>query len=161
MVRLLVPVILAFLGTGGGIGAGLMLQQGAFGAPQTQCPDPASPSPEAAPAPGGKASEFAKLNNQFVIPVVERDLVRSLVVLSLSVETGPGTRDAVYELEPKLRDAFLQILFDHANIGGFDGEFTRAGNLKTLRRNLRDAATDIIGRQVKGILITDIARQDI
>ena len=64
--------------------------------------------------------EYVKLSNQFVVPVVKGKTVVSLVVLSLSLEVPEGQKDAVFRREPKLRDSFLQVLFDHANIGGFD-----------------------------------------
>ena len=68
--------------------------------------------------------EYVKLNNQFVVPVVEDGRVAAMVVLSLSLEVEAGNTEAVYQREPKLRDAFLQVLFDHANVGGFCGSFT-------------------------------------
>lgn len=104
--------------------------------------------------------EYVKLNNQFVIPVVSRDRISSLVVLSLSLETTAGQRARVYEQEPKLRDAFLRVLFDHANIGGFNGPFTQEDRLGPLRTALRDAARKELGKDVRNVLIVDIVRQD-
>ena len=173
MIKKLFPILLALIGVGGGIGAGLALK-----------PDPAeemtmqaeSPQVEAAQAepdtsnaataegegPGGEAEkEYVKLNNQFVIPVVGKELISSLVVMSLSIEVEPGFAETVYQREPKLRDGFLQVLFDHANMGGFDGEFTNSNNLDVLRAALREVAQSVIGSAVSNVLITDIARQDI
>ena len=67
---------------------------------------------------------------------------------------------AIYSKEPKLRDSFLQVLFDHANIGGFDGAFTNANNLAVLRGALREVAQKDMGDQVTDVLIVEIARQD-
>ena len=106
-------------------------------------------------------SEFVKLNNQFVIPVVADRTVSSLVVMSLSLEVENGLRASVYEREPKLRDALLQVMFDHANIGGFDGAFTEANNLEILRRALPETARQVMTGPVFGVLIVDIARQDL
>lgn len=168
MIRKLLPVLLALVGLGGGIGAGLFLR-----------PDPA-PTDEAtadhaegegadhATAPeedeeveaeeGGP--EFVKLNNQFVVPVVEQGRVSAMVVLSLTLEVEAGNTENVYQREPKLRDAFLQVLFDHANIGGFSGSFTDGSNLVVLRTGLKEAATLVLGKAMRDVLITDIARQD-
>ena len=115
-------------------------------------------SAEAEDAEGGP--EYVKMNNQFVIPVVERSRVAAMVVLSLSLEVEPGNTEAVYQREPKLRDAFLQILFDHANTGGFSGTFTDGSNLVVLRNSLKEAAVQVLGKAVTDVLITDIARQD-
>ncbi|PKQ13582.1 MAG: flagellar basal body-associated protein FliL [Alphaproteobacteria bacterium HGW-Alphaproteobacteria-1] len=159
MMRFLVPVLLLLLGLGAGIGAGLFL---------------ATPVPEAgnvetaAPATAGRTdgqtggqTEFVRLNNQFVVPVVARDRVTAMVVISLSVEMRLGTADAVYAREPRLRDGLLQAMFDHANRGGFDGAFTDANSMDVLRRMLIEVARDLLGEDVRGVLITEIARQDV
>jgi hypothetical protein len=83
-----------------------------------------------------------------------------MVVLSLSLEVEAGSTEAVYQREPKLRDVFLQVLFDHANVGGFSGSFTDGSNLVVLRTSLKEAAALVLGTSVKDVLITDIARQD-
>jgi hypothetical protein len=83
------------------------------------------------------------------------------MVLSLSVETAAGHTSEIYDREPKLRDVLLQALFNHANRGGFDGEFTKARNMDVLRLALAEAASEVLGDAILGILITEIARQDI
>jgi flagellar protein FliL len=109
---------------------------------------------------GDGAPEYVKLNNQFVVPVVEKGRVAAMVVLSLSLEVAPGDTEAVYQREPKLRDVFLQVMFDHANTGGFSGSFTDGSNLIVLRTSLKEAAAQVLGPGVSDVLITDIARQD-
>ena len=105
--------------------------------------------------------EYAKLNNQFVVPIVKDKDVASLVVLSLSLEVPSGSKDDVYRHEPKIRDSILQVLFDHANIGGFDGAFTEAKMLNILRAALREVAQRDLGSDVvSDVLILEIARQD-
>ena len=104
--------------------------------------------------------EYVKLNNQFVIPVLKSGRVAALVILSLSVEVS-GDQDAtVYEREPKLRDLFNEVLFFHANTGGFDGVFTDFSKMEMLRKGLSEAAHKALGGTHVGVLITDIVRQD-
>ena len=91
---------------------------------------------------------------------VREDRVRSLVVLSITLEVAAGTTAATYEREPRLRDEFLRVMFDHANMGGFDGAFTQADNLDLLRNALRQAADGALPHGTRDVLITDIARQD-
>jgi flagellar protein FliL len=164
MLGKLIPVILALVGLAGGVGAGLFLRP-------AQTPEDHAAQGEAAAADGAHgeaeegepeegAPEYVKLNNQFVVPVVEEGRVAAMVVLSLSLEIAPGKTETVYQREPKLRDAFLQVLFDHANTGGFSGSFTDGSNLITLRTSLKEAAGLILGPEVSDVLITDIARQD-
>ncbi len=73
--------------------------------------------------------EYVKLPNQFVVPVMAKGKVGAMVILSLSLEVEQGTTQEVYEIEPKLRDVLLQVMFDHANSGGFTGAYTDGANL--------------------------------
>lgn len=106
-------------------------------------------------------AEFVKLSNPFVIPVIEGGRVTSLVIVSLSIETPAGQTEQVYDLEPKLRDGLLQVMFDHANAGGFRGDFTDIAQMNGLRRMLIEVAqTTLSPDLVRNVLITEILRQD-
>ena len=172
----LLPILLLVIGLGGGIGAGIML---------------APPPEEMDPAEAGEDSEtgeetasqkedsedheetadadvdetipndFIKISSQFVIPVVERDQLASLVVVSLSLETKPGMASKVHSFEPKLRDVMLRVLFDHANMGGFRGAFTRSEVLDPLRTSLREEGRRFLGSDLIDVLILEITRQDV
>jgi hypothetical protein len=96
-----------------------------------------------------------------VIPVVKGDKIAALVVLSISLGVPSGGSEQIYQREPKLRDAFLQALFDHANAGGFDGAFTEGAAMGALRSALLETARAQLGGHVSDVLITDIARQDL
>lgn len=180
MIKKLMPIVLLLVGVGGGVGAGLMLR------PEVSLGDAGTGGDmEAEQGPGGEKSkignnqadenadtdtggvsgdattEFVKMNNQFVIPIVSSEKVIALVVMGLSIEVSAGKSDLIYRREPKLRDSFLQVLFDHANIGGFDGAFTSADTLGRLRDALREVAQRDAGKDaVKDVLIIEIARQD-
>lgn len=166
----MLPILLIVLGIGGGAGAGLMLRP----APQdmvsidpcgdgTAVADAGHASEEAHP-PEEDAEpverEYVKMNNQFIIPVVTDEKIGALVVMSISLEVDIGGQQQVYAREPKLRDAFLQVMFDHANVGGFQGAFTNSNNLDVLRSGLLNVAKKVLGPMVSDVLITDIARQD-
>lgn len=101
------------------------------------------------------------MNNQFVVPVVKGEDIAALVVMSISLEVPTGGSEQVYQREPKLRDALLQVMFDHANSGGFDGAFTSGSKMQVLRTALIEAARAELGQYVIDILITDLARQDV
>jgi len=159
MRNLLFPLVLCLLGAAGGIGAGLALRPPA-GQAETGHAAPVPPEPEHDSHKAGEA-DYVKLNNQFVVPVVNDAQVDSLVVMSLSIEIGQGERESVYAREPKLRDALLQVLFDHANMGGFAGMFTDGNTLDMLRAALTETARDVLGDAVQNVLIVDIARQDL
>lgn len=84
-----------------------------------------------------------------------------MAILGLTVEVTAGESSSVYAREPKLRDAFLQVMFDHANSGGFRGDFTQSANMFLLRSALKEAATKTVGTVVSDVLILDIARRDV
>ena len=151
MIKKLFPLILALVGLGIGVGAGIFLR------PAT---DPAAAEAHSAEADPESAPEYVKLNNQFVVPVLQDGRVESMVILSLSLEVKPNSSEEVYSKEPKLRDVFLQVLFDHANAGGFRGSFTDGANLILLRRALQEAGVSVLGEILTDVLIVDIARQD-
>lgn len=176
MIRILLPVLLLVIGLGAGVGAGKMLADpGEAGGTETGS-DAASGSDEGGDGEGsghgggeggyGDAAdssspyEYVRLNNQFIVPVIRHGSVRSLVVLSLSVEVLNGENTLVYEREPRLRDAFLRVMFSHANAGGFDGSFTTVEAMAPLRIGLVEAARQILGDVVNDVLIVDIVRQD-
>lgn len=160
----ILPVLLALIGAGAGIGAGFLTRPPPPQEIANPCGDPVDPAAVSSPAPVELSAPaevaFVKLNNQFVVPVVASGRVTSLVILSLSLEVPPGSNEAVFAREPKLRDAFLQVLFDHANAGGFAGNFTAGTSLTTLRRALHESAVQVLGASVSGVLIEDIVRQD-
>ncbi len=184
----LLPIILLLIGAGGGVGAGLFLRP-APAAPETETacaegedgcatdaadgevvadashgetpPEPpteeAAPQPEDLTAAGGP--EYVALERQMIVPIVNAEQVISLVVLSLSIEVEGGFVEQARAREPKLRDAFLQVLFRHANTGGFSGDFTSGEKMADLRRALNRAAGQVLGPVAIQVLVTDILRQ--
>lgn len=167
----LLPIIMLLIGIGGGIGAGIMLapapeesEVAAAGeghdASQEESAEEHAEEDTAGDE-NAEPNEFIKINNQFVIPVVERDQMTAMVVLSLSLETKPGMSGKVHSFEPKLRDVFLRVLFDHANMGGFRGAFTRSEILDPLRTSLREEARRFLGSDLVDVLILEITRQDV
>ncbi|GHE01794.1 hypothetical protein U879_15935 [Defluviimonas sp. 20V17] len=184
MLSMLFPVVFLLVGLGAGAGAGVFLRPPAEAPAETAAAGsgaaPAGGHGDAAKGKGhdgkGEAAkaddgqgegtedsgshDFVKLNNQFIVPVLEHGRVSSLVIMSLSLEVSVGGRDRVFALEPKLRDALLRVMFDHANSGGFDGNFTSGNNMLVLRDALKEAAFKTLGPILKNVLIIDMLRQD-
>jgi hypothetical protein len=169
MKKLILPLILLLVGVGGGIGAGLMLTaapeddlmvENACGDGHAIAEDTQETNPSFRPV-ALEEREYARMNNQFVVPVVMNERVAALVVMSLSIEVETGGQEAVFSHEPKLRDAFLQVMFDHANMGGFNGAFTASSNMRLLREALKDAADRTMEGHISDVLIVEIVRQDV
>ena len=156
----LLPIIFLIIGLAAGVGAGIALapaektddKAGSDQKPKDDKKKPSNDEPS--------SHEYLKLTKQFVVPVVADEEISALVTMSLSLEVRPGIAEAFYEIEPKLRDRFLQVLFDHANIGGFDGAFTRSDNLAALRNALLEVARKDLGDDVSQVLIMSVSRQD-
>lgn len=170
----LLPILLLLVGTGAGFGAGVFL------APEpVACPEPdeaaanntesnncaveqtTAESTSETSEDDTTAAEFVRMNDQFVVPVLSDGVVRSLVVLSITLEVDAGQTAPIFAVEPKLRDVFLRVLFDHANAGGFNGTYTDATRMEALRRALLEIAQKTAGDAVQNILILDLLRQDV
>ena len=106
-------------------------------------------------------TEFALLDKQFLVPVIEDEALSAMMLVTISVEVPEGTMDQVFEKEPRLRDRMLQDMFAHANIGGFAGNFTHSDKMQTLRRDLLRSAREIVGDTALDILVLDIVRQEV
>jgi hypothetical protein len=168
LVGKLLPVLLALIGLAGGAGAGFMLKPAPPEA-EAEC-DPKTADCEAEKAleeaaepvevDEGKSYEYVKFPKQFVVPVMGDSKIKSIVVTNLSVEVETGNTDGVISRRPKLRAAFLQVLFEHAYAGGFDGVFTKTQVMSDLRGRLRETAKKLTGNIATDVLITEIVRQD-
>ena len=154
---LLVPVVALAVGLGIGAGGAILTKPDAPPEAAEGTDGEARPAP---PPPPDEPTEFAPIGNQFVVPVLRNGTVHAFVLVSVTLEVAEGASAQVYAIEPRLRDAFLQVLFDHANAGGFDDRFTQADRMSLLRRALREAAGRMLGPDLRDILIVDIVRQE-
>ena len=167
----LLPVLLATLGLVAGSVSGYLMR-----APDAPAAE-ASPddSAEADPAPkadtesdtvaaraasGTAALEVVEIDEQFLVPLTDGGRVVALVVLSLGLEVVEGHAAQVSAQEPRLRAAFLNTLFQHANMGGFSGNITDAQTLATLRKALLETARGTIGPEVADVLLMGLVRND-
>ncbi len=167
MMKLLLPVVFLLVGLGAGIGAAKFLTpekppEVASDAKDEKKTEAKEQKADKKSDKGDKAGgfEYLKLTKQFVVPVVKDDQISAMVTMSLSLEANPAITETFYAIEPKLRDGFLQVLFDHANTGGFDGIFTESDTLTVLRKALLEVAQKDLGADVSQVLIMSVNRQD-
>ncbi|WP_380055146.1 flagellar basal body-associated protein FliL [Falsihalocynthiibacter sp. SS001] len=161
--KIILFLVLTVLGVGGGIAGGLTLRE--LAAENDTC-TPTSDEivgdiAEPRSANLDESLEYVKLSNQFVVPTINDGQVGALVVMVLNLEVVEGYREKVLAFEPKLRNAFLLVLFDHANAGGFGGVFTSSNNLVILQNLLLEVAKTELGNAVTDVLISDVVRQDV
>lgn len=161
--KLLTPLVMVLAGLSAGAGAGWYMRP--------PPPDEASPetAAQASTAPlavrpeddrQGGNGETLRLTNQFMVPLVREDRVHAVVVIGLALELSQGHDISLVRQEARLRAAFLQALFDHANMGGFEGVFTSGEVLLGLRGQLRAIAREQLGESLRDVLITDLIRQE-
>ena len=176
MIRKLLPVLLLLIGLGAGVGAGIFLKPAAedhaetadaghgaeagHGEELAHGEDTGHGETASHYAPPSGPTETVRLPNQFVVPVITDGQVQAMVVIGLALELSVENTFSMVESEPRLRAVLLQLLFDHANIGGFNGIFTSGEALLALRRTLREAARAEIGDAVQDVLITELLRQE-
>jgi hypothetical protein len=168
----LLPVLIALLGLGAGLGAGLMLKPPAEVAEAAVCGEGAADCEAVAAADPFRATHaevvlseeeitYVPLARPVVVPVFDGEKVVAMVVVSLSVETSIEGAHVIEAVQPRLRDGLLKALFRHANSGGFDGSFTSGQKMDDLRLALLQAAREVMAEApVGGVLITEIARQE-
>ncbi|MEE3098544.1 MAG: flagellar basal body-associated protein FliL, partial [Pseudomonadota bacterium] len=161
---MLIPLVLALVGLGGGLAAGHFMRpppppeemtadgghddaaakgghdggMASAGSDAHIAPAPVTASaahPDGPPPPYDPElkRDYVKLDRQFVVPLVQQEQVKALVILTLSLEVDPGMSSEALTREPKLRDRFLQVLFRHAQSGAFDGVFTAGPVMRDLR----------------------------
>ncbi len=150
------PLIIAIAGIvslGGGAIAGAMFGTG---------PAQDMPAHDAKPAISAKPSrfEYVKFNSQFVVPVQSDGRVTALLVTNLQLEVSEGSTEDAFRREPRLRDAFLNILFQMAGEGAFDADMFAPATQTELRGRLLAAARGIMGNSVNAVLISDFLKQD-
>ena len=111
----ILPILLILLFAGAGVAAGLVLKPNDTLAEDLQNPCGVDPNskPEKAEAKQkdeNASYEYVKLSNQFIVPVIRGDIVRSVAIVALSLEVKAGTKDSVFAVEPKLRYVFASLV---------------------------------------------------
>jgi len=151
------PLIIAVAGIvalGGGAVAGAML--GGGGGKHEKAMHDTKPAMPVKPS----HFEYVKFNSQFVVPIQDDGRVAALLVANLQLEVAEGSTEEAFQREPRLRDAFLKVLFEMAAEGAFDGDMFAPTVQMELRGRLLSAAKAIMGHKVNAVLISDFLKQD-
>lgn len=185
--RRLLPIVLIFVGLGGGLVAGVMSKPDAG----LSVPDGKSVSSAAGevattdstvdgdgktraiPDPGTidsateesddsepKERSYVMIGKQTIVPVVEGQKTRALMLFELAVDIESSAHDLAVLLEPRLRDAFLRELLRMSSTGAFTKTYTEDWVIDEMRRNLSQAARQYLGDSLKEVLILDVIRQE-
>ena len=165
------PILLILAGIAGGGAAGMMLKPGpdgggmagdaAEGAGDGGAMGDAGDGDAFSGEVGETARDYVEIGRQMIIPVVEGDRTRALMMFELAVDVPLEMRETVFLHEPRLRDAFLRELFAMSHTGAFLETYTDDMIVEELRRKLLAAAQKLLGPDVADVLILDIMRQEL
>lgn len=170
MKKIFLPLVLIIFGGAAGTGAGLFLGGASSGEANEQIEASSSDaaavensadSGNQASSSTSEAVDYFKIPNQFIVPIIHHGKMTGMVIMSLAIEGDASIREEIFKKAPKLRDAFLRVMFDHANIGGFDGNFIETGPMQLLQDSLKVRAQSLLGDLVYEVLILEIARQEL
>lgn len=175
--RRLLPILLILLGLGGGMGAGLYLKPAPGPKPEVgrtvartgagaksgaghAIPDP-SDEEEGEDESEIKERTYVSIGTQTIIPVVDGDKTRALMLFELAVDVDPSAHGQAVMAEPRLRDAFLRALLKMSSTGAFDETYTADWVIDELRRNLDIEARRFLGDGLREVLVLDVIRQEL
>jgi hypothetical protein len=103
---------------------------------------------------------FIDMERKFVVPLVRGNRVRSLVVVDLRLEVRSAAETRAQELKPKIRDLFLDTLYEMAVAGAFDGDLYSNNVQGEMRARLLEDAMQVLQDDATAILIGELLRQD-
>ena len=170
----IIALVIVLFGVGGGLALGLALRPGGA----AQGPDGAAEEHGAAESTadghgGGGESEaghdgeitgerdYVKLGRQIIIPIVKGGKTEALILFDLALDVPSTMIERVHAAKPRLRDAFLRVLFAMSYTGAFSSTYTDERIVEELRQKLRAAARRLLGDEVAEVLILDIMRQEL
>jgi len=153
MMRVLtVLLIVVGIAAGGALGFVLKPSAGAATAGrEAQAPDPHA----------GAEPQYVKFGRKLVVPVVEGATTRALMVIDLGIDVPAPLSDRVHAMEPRLRDAFMRVLFQMSADAASTETYIDARILEELRVALLAAAREHAGSAVRDVLILDMIRKEL
>lgn len=105
-------------------------------------------------------TEFLRFKRQFVVPVVENQNIKSLVLLNIALEVPANKQEDMFRLEPRFRDAFIRELLNLSDTGYFNSSLTSPDTYEAMRESLLRSAKTVSKDGVLDVLILDLTRQD-
>jgi len=80
--------------------------------------------------------------------------------MNFNIELNDAAPANSFNLEPKLRDAFMRSLLNLSNEGVFDDDLTSPETFDYIRETLVGASRGILSQGVENVLILDVAKRD-
>ena len=104
---------------------------------------------------------YYKFTREFVVPMVEDERVRSLVILNINLEIDTSISQELFSKEPVLRDNIMTTLIKLSSGGRTLYSITEVENYETLRSTILANLRNEVPHGIHNVLILDMARQDL
>lgn len=104
---------------------------------------------------------YYKFSREFVVPLLENDKVKSLVILNINLEAEADVSGKLFSMEPKLRDNIMTTLINLSNDGVTLEEITDVHSYETIRSSILENLHKVVASGIKNVLILDVAKQDL
>ena len=109
---------------------------------------------------GGSGYGYFNFRRNFIVPVIGKERVQALVLISVSIEMPEDKIEEVQTREPNIRDAFMKALLAMSYEGVFNQDITNPDVYNEIQKRLYETAKVSVDKDVKSILLVDFARQD-
>lgn len=109
----------------------------------------------------GDEPSYYRFSREFVVPIIDDDRVRSLVILNLNLQVSASASQNLFSKEPALRDNIMTTLIA---LSGDDTVFNSLNNIdhyETIRSMILANLQDSFSNDIENVLILDMARQDL
>ena len=104
--------------------------------------------------------DYFSLSQPLKIPIFKNNQSTAEVELWLSLSGEKKLIEKIPHAEAEIRDRLISALTDHANSGGFDGQYTSSASLSSLRNRLKNALSNLQEGQNIEVLISSISRTE-
>lgn len=104
---------------------------------------------------------YYKFSREFVVPMIEDDKVKSLVILNLNLEIDPDAWQKLADKEPVLRDNIMTTLIKLSSGGRTLYSITEVESYETVRTMILANLRSEVSEGIHNVLILDMARQDL
>jgi hypothetical protein len=178
MLKILIPVIVAFIGVAGGVTIGVVLKpsdtekeseegasavgekgekKGTDGAPQAEKDHHIVGLGDHAKA---TDSEYVPMESKLIAPFTRANGRAAFVAVDVTLEMVPGAGQTAQDHAPKIIAAFLRVVIWFASTGAFDDHEHAPHTINELNDELYKAAKGVLGEDVRGVLIANLLTSD-
>jgi len=107
----------------------------------------------------GEQPSFFKFSRQFVAPVVRDGRPEAMVILDVVLELSPTASEGFFSNEPLLRDAVLRALLTVSGRGDLTVMREDKNLFEELRAAILQNVKEVVGDDVRAVLLMDVAYQ--